>query len=134
MKKQYIFLLLISIILYIWYLIVSFSYKEYQIASNIEYIKELNKTIKEKIEEAKKTVEYKNSLAYKNKILKEQQSYKNKGEDVIFITTQKDFNKYTQIKQEKDIEKIELETIDSPTDNMNIYEKWMYLIFKKDTY
>lgn len=132
MKKQYIFLLLISIILYIWYLIINFSYKEYKIASNIEYIKELNKNIKEKIEEAKKTIEYKSSLAYKNKILKEQQSYKNKGEEVIFITTQKEYNKYTQVKDEIIIEE-DFQIIDSPTDNMSIYEKWMYLIFKKDT-
>jgi hypothetical protein len=78
MKKQYIFLIMISIILYILYLILSFTYKEYKINSHIEYISSLNKNIKEKINIAEKIITYKSSLAYKNKILKEQQSFKNK--------------------------------------------------------
>ncbi|MDP2396663.1 MAG: hypothetical protein Q8M44_07595, partial [bacterium] len=77
MKKQYIFLIIISIILYISYLILSFTYKEYKINENIEYIKELNIQIKEKINISEKIIRYKSSLAYKNKILKEQQSFKN---------------------------------------------------------
>jgi hypothetical protein len=59
-------------------LIISFTYKEYKINSNIEYISNLNQSIRDKIEEAEKIIKYKSSLAYKNKVLKEQQSFKNK--------------------------------------------------------
>jgi hypothetical protein len=78
MKKQYIFLIIIFIILYISFLIIKFTYKEYQINTHIEYISDLNEKIKIKIDEAEKIIKYKSSLAYKNKVLKEQQSFKNK--------------------------------------------------------
>jgi hypothetical protein len=78
MKKQYIFLVMILIILYISYLIVSFKFREYKINSNIEYIVKLNTELQEKIEIASNLIEYKTSKAYKNKILKEEQGYKNK--------------------------------------------------------
>ena len=134
MKKQYIFLIMILIILYIWYLILSFTYKEYKINSHIQYISELNQNIKEKINIAKKIIEYKSSLAYKNKVLKEQQSFKNKWEDVVYLTTETIYNKFTTeiITEEEKIEEMIVE--DSTLDNMNIFEKWLYLIFKKDTY
>jgi len=74
MKKQYIFLIIILIILYISYLIITFTYKEYKITSHIEYISSLNQSLREKIIEAEEIITYKGSLAYKNKILKEQQS------------------------------------------------------------
>jgi len=54
------------------------TYYEYKINSHIEYISNLNSSIKEKIEVAEKIIEYKSSIAYKNKVLKEQQSFKNK--------------------------------------------------------
>jgi uncharacterized protein (UPF0335 family) len=78
MKKQYIFLIMIILILYIFYLIISFTYKEYKINSNIEYITNLNEEIKENINEAHDIIKYKTSMAYRNKILKQQQSLKNK--------------------------------------------------------
>lgn len=131
MKKQYIFIILISLILYISYLIISFTYKEYKINSHIEYISNLNQEIKKKIEEAEKIIVYKSSKAYRNKILKEQQSYKNKWEEVIFITTEKNYNKFT-------IEKIEENIIEKENnknykyDEKTIFEKWILLIIKKD--
>jgi hypothetical protein len=78
MKKQYIFLVMIILILYIFYLIISFTYKEYKINSSIEYITNLNNDIKESINEAYSIIKYKTSKAYRNKIIKEQQSFKNK--------------------------------------------------------
>jgi cell shape-determining protein MreC len=78
MKKQYVFLIMILIILYILYLILNKSYYEYKINSHIEAINSINNVIKEKIKTAKEIIEYKSSKAYKNKILKEQQSFKNK--------------------------------------------------------
>ena len=78
MKKQYIFLIMIGVILYIFYLISTFTYKEYQISSHIEYITNLNEEIKKKITLADSIIKYKQSKAYKNKVLKAQQSFKNK--------------------------------------------------------
>ena len=134
MKKQYIFLLMIWIILYILYLIINKTYYEYKINNHIEYISQLNNEIKEKINVAEDIIKYKSSLAYKNKILKEQQSYKNKWEEVVYLTTQSVYNTY--ISNEKNKKDIILETNNknSIIDNMSIKEKWFYLIFKKDTY
>ncbi|MDP2090916.1 MAG: hypothetical protein Q8K30_04955 [Candidatus Gracilibacteria bacterium] len=140
MKKQYIFLIIISIILYISYLILSFTYKEYKINENIEYIKELNIQIKEKINISEKIIRYKSSLAYKNKILKEQQSFKNIGEKVVYLTTENIYNKFTTIetKNEEDIIKTNIEILKEKekiiVDEMSIYEKWKNLIYKKNTY
>jgi hypothetical protein len=78
MKKQYVFLGMIIIILYIFYLILSKSYYEYKINSHIDSINAINNEIKNDILKAKEIIEYKSSKAYKNKILKEQQSFKNK--------------------------------------------------------
>lgn len=140
MKKQYIFLIIISIILYISYLILSFTYKEYKINENIEYIKELNIQIKEKINISEKIIRYKSSLAYKNKILKEQQSFKNIWEKVVYLTTENIYNKFTTIetKNEEDIIKTNIEILKEKekiiVDEMSIYEKWKNLIYKKNTY
>lgn len=132
-KKQYIFLIMIGIILYIFYLIVSFTYKEYKINSHIEYIIMLNKEIKQNISEANSTIKYKKSKAYKNKILKQQQSLKNAWEKVIYLTTEQKYNKYTQkIKETKIDNKNNNNSISNITDWMTIFEKWIYTIFKKD--
>lgn len=132
MKKQYIFLIIIWIILYISYLIIGFTIKEYKINSNIEYITELNQTIKEKIKEAEKIITYKSSSAYKNKVLKEQQSFKNKWEDVIYLTTEKIYNKFTA--EIKPLEVVNVETNkDKVLNEKTIYEKWIYLIYNKDS-
>lgn len=136
MKKQYIFIILIFIIFYISFFIISFTYKEYQINADIEYIKNLTKEVEIKIDYSKKIIEYKTSKAYKNKILKEQQSFKNIWEDVIYLSTEEKFNKYTE-----KIEKIEKEStininrqdiISEKLKDLSIYEKWMYFLFKKD--
>ena len=131
MKKQYIFLIMIWIILYISYSILRFTIKEYKINSNIEYISFLNTNIKEKITEAEKIIKYKSSLAYRNKVLKEQQSFKNKWEKVIYLTTEKIYNKFTLEKiPELDIINEKIETYNS-LDDLTIFQKWLNLIHKK---
>ena len=134
MKKQYLFLLMIWIILYILYLIISKSYYEYKINNHIESISRLNNEIKEKINIAEEIIKYKSSLAYKNKILKEQQSYKNKWEEVVYLTTQSVYNTYINNKKEKKDTLTPTNNKNSIIDNLSIKEKWIYLIFKKDTY
>jgi len=125
---------MIWIILYILYLIISKTYYEYKINSHIEYITTLNNEIKSKIKDAEDIIKYKSSQAYKNKILKEQQSYKNKWEEVIYLTTQSIYNTFITNKIEEKVIIEDIKIKDSKIDNMNIKQKWLYLIFKKDTY
>lgn len=134
MKKQYVFLSMILLILYIWYLIINFTYKEYKINSHIEYISNLNLEIEKKINTANDIIKFKTSKAYKNKILKEQQSFKNKWELVIYLTSEAKYKKFTTI-IDKEIQEQSIETENIKDKNvkwMTIFQKWIYLIFKKD--
>lgn len=132
MKKEYIFISLIVIIFLLWYLIISFTIKEYKINLDIKFIENLTIKLESEIESAKKVIEYKTSKAYKNRILKEQQSFKNNWEDVVYFTSEESFNKYTTKKdfteKEKIITKDELEL---KIDDLSIFERWVYFIFKK---
>lgn len=129
MKKEYLFLIFIVIILYLMYLILDYKYKEYKINMHIEYIEKNNEKMRQLIFKDKETLEYINTKAYKNKVLKEEQSMKNKWESVIFITNEDDYNKFSksEISEIKPI--IEVKKIQ---DSMEIYEKWIYFLFKKD--
>lgn len=129
MKKEYLFLIFIVIILYLLYLILDYKYKEYKINNHIEFIEKNNEKMKENIADNKEILEYINTKAYKNKVLKEEQSMKNKGEVVIFITNEDEYNKFSknEISDTKPV--VENKKLQ---DGMEIYEKWMYFLFKKD--
>ncbi|NVP17208.1 hypothetical protein HUU51_00660 [Candidatus Gracilibacteria bacterium] len=133
MKKQYIFLIMIIITIYIIFLIGKFKYNEYQINSHIEYIVSLNNEIEKKIKSTNELIEYKTSTAYKNKVLKEQQGFKNKAENVIYLTTEEKYNKFTKEISEfkEDVEKNEKSSDEDNVEEMTIYEKWIYFLFKK---
>lgn len=135
MKKQYVFIFLICITLYIIYLIFSHKYKEYQINSKIEFISDLNKEIHLKIEAAQSIIDYKTTSAYKNKILKLEQWMKNRGEKVVYITTEQKFKKFTTTNIEEESKKLELEykNIEELWDarSMSNIDKWYYFIFQK---
>lgn len=129
MKKEYLFLIFIVVILYLMYLILDYKYKEYKINMHIEYIEKNNEKMKNEISNNKEILEYIDTKAYKNKVLKEEQSMKNKWESVIFITNEDDYNKFSKneisdIKPNWETKKVQ--------DSMEIYEKWMYFLFKKD--
>lgn len=129
MKKEYLFLIFIVIILYLMYLILDYKYKEYKINMHIEFIEKNNEKMKQEITNNKEILEYINTKAYKNKVLKEEQSMRNKWESVIFITNEDDYNKFSKneisdIKPVEETKKIQ--------DSMEIYEKWIYFLFKKD--
>ena len=135
MKKQYVFLIMIVITLYILILIWKFKYNEYKINSHIDYITTLNKEIETKIIKATEIIEYKTSTAYKNKILKEEQWFKNRWEKVIYLTSEDKYNKFTKEIEEyreevKDI--IETENNNNTdTKEMTIFQKWIYFLFNK---
>jgi cell division protein FtsL len=132
MKRQYLFLMLVCIILYLSYLIVSYKYKEYKINTRIDYLEQENSKIAAEIKKNKEMLEYLNTRAYKNKLLKEEQSLKNKWEKVIFITNEEMYNTFakeptTQLQEIYKEEKINI------YDSMTTFERWMYFLFKQDT-
>lgn len=128
MNKQYVFLSMISIILYILYLILSFTLDEYEIDKHISKIENFIEETKIYNQKALSTIEFKQSNAYKNMVLKEQQWLKNKWEKVVYLTTQENYNKYTQdITFETPQEVIEVKSY-KPTDNMTIQEKWIHFL------
>lgn len=128
MNKQYVFLTMISVILYILYLILSFSIEEYEIDKHITKIENFIEDTQQYNKKALWIIEYKQSSAYKNMILKEEQWLKNKWEKVVYLTTQENYNKYTQeVSFEKTQENIEVKTY-KPTDNMSIQEKWNHFL------
>lgn len=129
-KEQYIFLILIAIILYLLYLIVDYKYKEYKINNHIEIIQKNNEKMIKQIEKNKETLEYINTKAYKNKILKEQQAMKNKGEVVIFITNEDKYNKFSR--ENAEIEILPVKEEKGIQDTMEIHQKWIYFLFNKD--
>lgn len=133
MKKQYVFLILIAIFLYISYLIMNFTLKEYERDSQIAYMQELIQEIKHKNQYANEIIEYQQSNAFRNKIIKQEMERKNKGEKVLVLTSEQKYNKYTKEVPEKKISLWEEIRKYSITENMTIYEKWMYFIFQKQS-
>lgn len=134
MKREYIFVGLIIIMLYMTYVIMNYKYKEYRINSHIELLAELNTDISKNIKKAEKIIDYKGTKAYKNKVLKEEQWLKNKWEQVVFLIDEVDYNKYTtqtpEIISQTFVDLPEGENI---INTMNIPQRWIYFIFNKDT-
>ena len=118
--------------LYMLYLIVSYKYKEYKINTQIEFIANLNQNIKQGIKKAEDIIEYKNTKSYKNKIIKSQQQKKNKWEKLVYLTTEKKYNKYTKEVVEEVIESEIKNEKENIIDSMKNYEKWIYFLFEKD--
>lgn len=134
-KKHYTYVIFVIILVmfYILYSIIDYKYKEYKINSHIEYIQQLNNTIKKQIETAKEIIEYKKSKPYKNKILKQDLGYKNKWEKVVNLITEEKYNKYTKKTTTQLIdENVINNKRDEITYSMSNYEKWIYFLFWKD--
>jgi len=77
-KKLLSFLILIFLLLFLLYNIISHKYKEYKISEHTNIIYNLNLEIKEYTKKAIQIIEYKKSKAYINKILKQDKLLKNK--------------------------------------------------------
>lgn len=132
MKKQYVFLWIIVVILYLLYLIITYKYKEYQINNSMELTSEQNNNLSREIEEKKLLLEYKSTNAYKNKTLKEEKWLKNKDEIVVYITNETNYEKYADSNEDVDQVKQSKEAQKNIYDSMTIFEKWIYFLFKKD--
>ncbi len=132
-KRQYTFLILLTVLLYLSYTIIKYEYKKYIISNYKTEQREIIDDIKWYIETANKIIEYKKSPAYKNKILKEQQWYKMKWEKVSYLTHEQTYNKYkTTIlaTEKKTVQETKQESI---TKTMTNFQKWIYFLLKKDT-
>lgn len=137
MKKQYIFLILLWIMLYIMYLIWNYKYKEYNIKTHIEFLNAMRDEMSRKINETEEIINYKSTQAYKNKILKEQQWLKNKWEIVVFLTSEKKYNTFTKEDTGTwvNIQSFEkkLTSEEEMIQTMTNIEKWNYYLFWKTT-
>jgi len=132
-KKHYNFLILIIILSVLIYNILSYKYYQYKIQKYNTSISQLNIDIKKHIENAQKIIEYKKSRAYKNKILKQDKWLKNKAELITYITTEDKYNKYIKhIDYTNRTKNEEKHYINKDTYWMTVYQKWVWLIFKKD--
>jgi len=135
MKKQYIFIFLIIIMLYLLYLVVSYKYKEYVILRYTDEIIEINNKYLQQIEKSQQILVNRTTKAYKNKVLKSEQNLKNPGEEVIFFIDESQYNTFTWSWETSWKEEISLplDREESLVQTMTIPQKWMYMIFKKDT-
>ena len=136
MKKQYIFIFLIVIMLYLIYLVASYKYNEYRIISYREDIVKINLLYEEKIRQAQEILENRATKAYKNKVLKSEQNLKNPWEELIFFIAEEKYNTYTgswDISTTKANPILSVSESESLIQTMTIPQKWIYLIFKKDT-
>lgn len=136
MKKQYIFIILLFFLLYLIYQIVLYKYNEYQVYKYISELHLINEKYKEQIEEAKQTIEMVTTPAYKNKSLKSQSWLKNPWENMFTLILEERYETYTQTgtqlsNQRENIAKNPLSN-ESLIETMSNYQKWVYLIFKKD--
>ncbi len=132
MKKEYIFVILIIIMLYMMYLTISYKYNEYRINSRIEQLYQNNEKISLRIRDKIGEIEYKSTKAYKNRVLKEDQWLKNKGEKVIYLITEKKYDIYTKKTVEPEIENVIFSEEESTVSTMTIFEKWIFFLFGKD--
>jgi len=131
-RNHYNFVFLIIILIVLLYNIVIHKYKQYKIEEYKNTIISLNAEIKNNIELAKEIISYKKSLAFKNKILKQDKWLKNKAEKVVYITTEDKYNKYISKPQKISNVKNKKIITDDNTFWMTVYQKWIWLIFKKD--
>ena len=89
------------------------------------------KEIKDYLETANETIEYINTKSFKNKILKEDWK-KMKWEDLIVLTTQKAYNKFSwkdlvwKVESKKEVKDKNI------TKSMTNFQKWVYFLLKKD--
>lgn len=135
MKKRYTFILLLIVMLYMIFLVLSYKYQEYKIYLTIQKLNDNNELLISSIEKSQDTLENKSTLAYKNKILKAQQWLKNPWEEVIFLISEEKYKKYTE-QSENNPTQIQtpsnLREEESLIQTMTIYQRWIYLIFWKD--
>lgn len=130
-KRQYTFLFLMIVLLYLSFKILEFEYKKYTISQYIAWQMLVIKDMKNYLKEANDTIEYISTNAFKNKTLKEDNKVM-KWEEVIVLTSEKAYNKFSWkvvVSKIKNEEKNKEENISK---SMTNFEKWIYFLLKKD--
>lgn len=128
MTKQYKFIVLVWIFLIVLYLVLAFKYEQYKVKQAMDEIAIDNLKLKDSIDQRREFISYKSSKAYKNRILKEQEGLKSKGETVLYITTQADYEKYTA-PYKLEISEVPEKTIDPELEGLTNIEKWERFLF-----
>jgi hypothetical protein len=113
-----------------------YKYNEYQVYKYTQELSALNENYRQKIEIAQQKIEKINTKAYINKSLKAQSGLKNPGETMVTLITEERYNTYTKSGSLTN-DSSKNNTMNPLSDasliaTMNNYEKWVYLIFKKD--
>jgi len=124
MKKEYIFIVLIIVMLYLLYLIIWHKYNEFKINTLIDKITEENLENKKEIINKKNTLVYLSTNAYIDYVLKSTRNLRNRWEEVIIL------NKERKIYNKIDIKDTWIKT--NQHHFKNNYEKWIYFLFKKE--
>jgi len=131
-KRQYIFIWLMIALFYLSFKIIQFEYKKYTISWYIKQQESIIKEVSEYLVESDETLKYINTKAFKNKILKSENWMKMKGEDVIVLTSEKIYKKFSWKTIIKRPEFEEEKKKNNITSWMTNFEKWIYFILKKD--
>lgn len=127
MKKQHYFALPIFILIYLVFQIVLESYDNYSENREISILEEKNNAIREQNNREKEKLNYLVTESYKVKKAKESKWIKFENEFSVQITEKNNIFSYKQIKTPE----IEKENVTNTIfDEMQIYEKWIYLIQK----
>lgn len=108
----------------------SFKYEQYQVKQTMDEIAFNNMKLKWSIGDRREFIDYKSSRAYKNRVLKEQEGLKSKGETVLYITSQEDYEKYTA-PYKLELAEIEEVKIDPELEGLTNIEKWERFLFGK---
>ena len=131
-KRQYIFLFLVVILLYLSFKIFQFEYKKYTISNYIKEQSIIIEDIKKYLEETEWTIRYISTRAFKNKILKSEKWMKMKWEDIIVLTSEKLYKKFSGKQIIQNVKSTKKEKEYNITSGMSNFEKWIYFLLKKD--
>lgn len=116
------------------FIVLHMQYEQYTFQRYINSYEANIAQLEKKIESAKVLLEHKKTPAYKNKILKLWQERKNKWEKVYRYISEDDYNIYTRVENSAPSFDLQYDTSDKANllETMTPYQKWVYLIFKKD--
>ena len=132
-RFRYILLGLLFLIIYEVYLILLYTYRDFQTNSYMTDIQNRNSSITTDIQTKEQHLATIRTPAYADKITKLAQNKKDPGETVVFFISQNDNQKYTA--QPDTIAQIQTQEYQTPpkTAGMTNPQKWMYYVFGVDT-
>ena len=125
-RFHYILIGLISVIVYLFYLIAYYKFSEYQIDSFEEALVANNATIESRNAFKENIEQYIRTAAYQTQVAKTSQNKKMPGEELINIISQEDVDG-NQAKSVSTVLSEIQKTKADPTANMTNPERWEYL-------